>query len=409
MKKFIFLALMIAISSIAYGQNIIPSAEDVWKSNQIDALFQNEKTTMVFWLDSTHLSDWDTGTSTWIFNEIDYYVYDPVGNQIEDSTIYYDDILFTWVPDGKTKTLFSPINLPIQRNHWTWDEVNTEWDNSTRNIYTHNNIDQLTETLHQFWNTGLVDWGNSTKTTNEYNSQNKIQKNHFYNWNGGGSYWTLSQVVDFYYNSFGNPTSIYNYIIDNITYVQELSYKIELSYDIDQYLIEYLYLGWNDNQSIFFPLYKVEYNNDATGNKLIEILSMWNSGTNDWDSMFKYTYTYDINNNLTEKFYYEFNSPNWDPIYRSQYFYTNMTSVSELEDPLTFHLFPNPASETLTIEFYNSPSELESISIFNSIGEKVITTSDINQSTSIDISQLPQGLYLLKTSENKQGCSFIKQ
>ena len=61
---------------------------------------------------------------------------------------------------------------------------------------------------------------------------------------------------------------------------------------------------------------------------------------------------------------------------------------------------PNPASDTVNITLSNA-NENATLEIFNTQGKQVLT-SDLNaKQNQIDISELPQGMYILKvTSEN---------
>jgi serine protease AprX len=65
----------------------------------------------------------------------------------------------------------------------------------------------------------------------------------------------------------------------------------------------------------------------------------------------------------------------------------------------TFLLFPNPANETISISF---PDELEvaTFSIFNTLGQLVLTKSVTNQNSKVDINGIKSGMYLY-TLESK--------
>ncbi len=59
------------------------------------------------------------------------------------------------------------------------------------------------------------------------------------------------------------------------------------------------------------------------------------------------------------------------------------------------NFYPNPAQEKLNLE---GSTELDHISIMNSIGQVVFQFQSHQKSVQLDISQLPKGLYLLKAS-----------
>lgn len=82
-------------------------------------------------------------------------------------------------------------------------------------------------------------------------------------------------------------------------------------------------------------------------------------------------------------------------------------SVSDLKQ-FNFNTFPNPTTNQLNI---SANSNIEQFEVFNIIGKKVLSKSVNNQKSSIDVSNLSSGIYILKTSINGiTGTSkFIKQ
>lgn len=68
---------------------------------------------------------------------------------------------------------------------------------------------------------------------------------------------------------------------------------------------------------------------------------------------------------------------------------TGILGFSEKEQPV-ITIFPNPVDDIIYLETDN---EIESITLFNSVGAKILTVSNSSQ---IDVEQLPQGIYLLK-------------
>ena len=84
-------------------------------------------------------------------------------------------------------------------------------------------------------------------------------------------------------------------------------------------------------------------------------------------------------------------------------------SVSELQN-LDFEMFPNPASENVSIQLSNS-QENASITFFNYLGKEVFTQKISDATQKINVSNLSTGVYFVKViSEGKTGIKkFIKQ
>ena len=87
-----------------------------------------------------------------------------------------------------------------------------------------------------------------------------------------------------------------------------------------------------------------------------------------------------------------------------------VTGIQDIEKPkLLFSVFPNPANEWLTIDFPDNETNKTLIQIFNSTGMLLIETL-ISQSTQINITDLPDGIYFVQFKGNPQlTIKFIKQ
>ncbi len=91
-------------------------------------------------------------------------------------------------------------------------------------------------------------------------------------------------------------------------------------------------------------------------------------------------------------------------------FSTTLDKVASIKNStaLQLSIYPNPASDYLKIE---SPFEIKKIGIYNLNGKLIQQVSAFNGTQKIDISQLPNGQYLLKglTENGEVSGSFIKQ
>jgi hypothetical protein len=88
------------------------------------------------------------------------------------------------------------------------------------------------------------------------------------------------------------------------------------------------------------------------------------------------------------------------------------TSVDERGVPaLNLNLYPNPASGTLNISTSNDLANNGSILIYDMQGRKLMEAGNLRSNASIDISGLPQGMYMLKYSSGQTSSvkTFIKQ
>jgi hypothetical protein len=71
-------------------------------------------------------------------------------------------------------------------------------------------------------------------------------------------------------------------------------------------------------------------------------------------------------------------------------------------------IYPNPASTSITLE---NESAIESVSIYNVVGQEVKTAAPNSNTITLDISNLETGIYVIKSiSEGRTSTSkFVKQ
>lgn len=83
----------------------------------------------------------------------------------------------------------------------------------------------------------------------------------------------------------------------------------------------------------------------------------------------------------------------------------DVLSIEEVETA-TLRLFPNPAQDEITISGLSLDGS-RAYTIINTLGQ-VVTQNTLGQSSEpIDVSQLPQGVYVLRFS-NREAVRFVK-
>lgn len=80
--------------------------------------------------------------------------------------------------------------------------------------------------------------------------------------------------------------------------------------------------------------------------------------------------------------------------YDNIYFHKNTTMSSDSFEASKVKLYPNPTSNVLNIE---SLGTIQTISVYNVLGQEVINKSLNSTSTSLDVSSLNSGIYVVKT------------
>ncbi len=90
------------------------------------------------------------------------------------------------------------------------------------------------------------------------------------------------------------------------------------------------------------------------------------------------------------------------------------TGLPKNDQALKLQLYPNPADHLLTLDFELSQSTLVKVSVYNIIGQPLLNVDwnlplGTNQKQ-LDISKLPDGIYILKMSTGDRIISrnFVK-
>ena len=227
--------------------------------------------------------------------------------------------------------------------------------------------------------------------------------------------------------------SIYGYRWDTITngWENQVNWKmINYVYDANHNLTSYLSQHWSGSAWVNNSLYTFTY--DANNNQTSYLSQTWSGGAwvNDWLT----TYTYDANNNLTSElsqtwsggawenywlYTYTYDANNFTQSYAHKYWNNTGTKISHgdstykcfhtvmginsLEKNLqSVQLFPNPATNKITISKTADLQKETIVSIYNIQGEMVITNTFYYQNTmEMDVSLLAKGVYIVKIQSEK--------
>ena len=84
-----------------------------------------------------------------------------------------------------------------------------------------------------------------------------------------------------------------------------------------------------------------------------------------------------------------------------------LSTIGADQDP-EFYVFPNPATDMLSVHLYNIKEE-EEIKVYSIIG-KLMITKMVSEVSQIDVSTLPKGMYFISLKRKPKVCiKFIKQ
>ncbi|MFI5134935.1 MAG: T9SS type A sorting domain-containing protein, partial [Chitinophagales bacterium] len=88
------------------------------------------------------------------------------------------------------------------------------------------------------------------------------------------------------------------------------------------------------------------------------------------------------------------------------------TNAQEVVHPSSFIIYPNPSPGEFVLTFDGGKEGIYSITILNTLGQemmkKQIKITSLSQTTMLDASQLPKGVYLIRVaSDHQQWMSWV--
>ena len=153
------------------------------------------------------------------------------------------------------------------------------------------------------------------------------------------------------------------------------SFKYTYTYDDNNNLFEWLWEDWIDNNWVNSLKHTNIYDDN---NNRIELLKQ-NWVDNDWVNSSENTYTYDDNNNQIESLRRDWVDNDWVNSSKNTYVYEEILDI-DISDitsiPNHFNLshpYPNPFNPTTTIEFSISRSNMVSIKVYDILGKEITT------------------------------------
>jgi len=87
----------------------------------------------------------------------------------------------------------------------------------------------------------------------------------------------------------------------------------------------------------------------------------------------------------------------------------NITPTEELFKTSQVNIFPNPAKDVINIHFESILETAVTISLYNSIGQRVLYRQINDQKTSLAINNLSSGIYLLTGETEGEGLLLSKK
>jgi hypothetical protein len=397
---------------------------------------------------------WDYANETWMHLANTTYTYNASGELLEQLSTEP----FAGTNVMKTTWAYDTHGNMTEMVFYYW--YGSEWEitDGYKTIYTYDNNGNITEEISQYWDYSTNDWMNDWRETTTYDNNGNITEEMGQEWindawvndwkdtytlNGNGvptsllvstwvnDAWVIEgQYIDVVWHNWQKEqiqSYVYQYFYNDVWINAE---RLTASYSGDNYVEVYEY--WSG--SVWENEYRDSYTASAT--EEVWTYEYWENG--EWVYGDRYTDTYDDHGNWTGYTYEYWENGEWQIDYGDmaahtynndgdlietiqkywdyeleeyvnsgryvysnfQYFESGITDRNSLENVT---IFPNPVSSSIHIQIDDPEIDFYRLDIMNLAGQTIYSNSYSNLSSSINVENLEQGLYILRiTADNNK-------
>ncbi|HYV92573.1 MAG TPA: T9SS type A sorting domain-containing protein [Chitinophagales bacterium] len=331
------------------------------------------------------IHDVDSG---WINYLAYYYGYDAQYNNDTVMLSFWDNSNLVWLAQQLTVNTFDANNNVLSSTFYIWDS--SYWKNASQVLYAYDTSFNLILQTQLSWNG--VSWDELSKFAFSYDANN----------NRIGEIDSIGGAPVYKYITSYDSS---NYETQNIQQTWNGStwknaWRDTLSYDANYNVVIYERRAWHSGS---FSLTDTKYAYMFNGmNQLIERIDSNGDGASGYFPAYNYTYTYDVNNNMSYQLQQRYNpaTVSFDNTEQIFYYYTTIISglnFPDADEAFSCKLYPNPAQESLEIMMYAAHASNIDLQVLNVNGQ-IISNNQYTLKAGynflrMDVSELSSGIY----------------
>jgi len=262
-----------------------------------------------------------------------------------------------------------------------WSSYNSEWINIAKFYNTFDN-GQLASTLSMKWDDYLSLWANERNIFYTYSNSGEMVEEFIKLWNSETESWNDSEKYSYFYNNEGTRDSL----------VLKL---------------------WDNDAQLWYYYLRETTTVENNGQRTLTLKQLWDNENRHWNNISLITKINDENGLLTEYTYntWDSESEQWKGIAKYEFYWSQIEVYGiEEETANKITIYPNPAEQTITISTPVSLTD-KNLSIYSVSGRLVTTVTLYKDVNTIDISDIPSGLYFVrfKTTNGLVTKRFVKR
>lgn len=343
-------------------------------------------TTLISLKDSSYWhSSWDKSLSTWDYVHRNIYHYNSFYK--EDGNVSSNDTGSGWINDENAKNYLYDSNHRLLEV--TFEGWNSGWSNYYKNTYTYDAAGNVLTKTDQVWLSGA--WKNSYCSTYTY-SGNQLTMALYQYWDNASNSWVNNMRTTFVYT--GSQLTLSTDEDWNVTSWAGSMQRSNFIYAGTD-LLSYDFGMWNAGMGAYELKTKTSFTYDSNHHMLESSVELWNTPTTTWEKYMRTAYSYDTQWNQTQIM-----EENWDASTNNwensnlivNYYTTGTVGVHEFSAQGGLLFYPCPVISQLHI-LAGADQEAE---LWSTEGKLVITATLTKGINTIDLTDLPKGIYLIR-------------
>lgn len=346
-------------------------------------------------------SNWDTGIQSWVYSYKYDYEYDKYGNQIISLTFFWwRPQIMDWVPLDKYSYDYNSSGKRITQSFFEWNQVQENFVIKSRieTTYTIGQMDSV-QIKYVFY-TGGEQPIPIQKREYTYDEIQRRTSFVLYGWNSGLSYWHPMYKEEYSYAQGGNPNEILDYTFDEFHETWIPGGRLDYQYDESGRITYFAEYQWDETLNDWRGIKKTESGYHLSGRLIMEARYVGSgaAGPDCWNGTVKVEYVVDSLGVLHESRNYLWDIARnlWVISRKSFSYYPNPLHADQPGRNPGFIVYPNPTHGPVTIAGASGPF---SYRLYTMEGRLLKSAEQVSES--LDLSDLPAGIYYLRLSGEK--------
>jgi len=395
-------------------------------------------------IDSLYLYNWSNGLNNWDTNNFtkELFTYNNKGAK-ETKLLRLNGDGTTWVNFYQFDKTYDTNNNLLKNSQQNWDSSTSSWIDMHKYEYQFDVSNNEIEDIHSLFYSSV--WNLSTKSNSTYGSDGVVSKisqtysggsfvnNKKYSysyenakvdtlltqkWDSPTSFWQNEErTIYTYTGSLVTGEDVIRYNIGNGNWNNYIFTKYTYTYNADGNILTSVKQLWNASAG---ELKDVEKNfHSYTNGNLTELINEECSiSTGICTNNFRYTQTFDSNNNITEKIFDDWITAtnSWKGTLKWVYFLSDVHAFSlhvDFQKTTNSTIYPNPIKDVLHLSFSSPIKENTSIEVYD-LNSKLVLKKQLQKNSSvinIPFQKQAKGIYFVRIYENSKVETFkvIKQ